>query len=155
MPDRCDQRGSAASRTEASTSRAGGQLPVSRAPRTLVAAASWLPASGSAGLEGNVGAILRSYRRAGGLTQQQLADLLGFDRTYISMIESGRRSISDRGSLRRISRTLAIPPHVLGITGSDDADFAAMLAFGASVIRLADVAATEVARRRRLVSCGR
>jgi hypothetical protein len=56
------------------------------------------------------------------------------------MIESGRRRITDRGSLRRISGTLAIPPHVLGITGSDDADFAAMLAFGASVIRLADVA---------------
>jgi transcriptional regulator with XRE-family HTH domain len=140
MPDRCDQRGSAASQSEASTSSAARQLSVSRAPRTLVAAASWLPASASAGLGGNVGAILRSYRRAGGLTQQQLADLLGFDRTYISMIESGRRSISDRGSLRRICRTLAIPPHVLGITGSDDADFAAMLAFGASVIRLADVA---------------
>jgi hypothetical protein len=29
---------------------------------------------------------------------------------------------------------------VLCITGSDDADFAAMLAFGASIIRLADVA---------------
>jgi hypothetical protein len=56
------------------------------------------------------------------------------------MIEGGRRSISDRGSLRRISRTLAIPPHVLGITGSGDADFGAMLSFGASVIRLADVA---------------
>ena len=114
--------------------------PVAPASRTLVAAASWLPSPASTGLEGNVGAILRSYRRVGGLTQQQLADLLGFDRTYISMIESGRRSITDRGSLRRISRTLAIPPHVLGITGSDNADFAAMLAFGASVIRLADVA---------------
>ena len=77
MPERCDQRGSAASRPEASTSSAARQLPVSRAPRTLVAAASWLPAPASAGLEGNVGAILRSYRRAGGLTQQQLADLLG------------------------------------------------------------------------------
>jgi transcriptional regulator with XRE-family HTH domain len=99
-----------------------------------------LPAADPDGLEGNIGAILRSYRRAGGLTQQQLADLLGFDRTYISMIERGRRSITDRGTLRHISRTLAIPPHVLGITGSDDADFAAMLSFGASVIRLANIA---------------
>jgi transcriptional regulator with XRE-family HTH domain len=87
-----------------------------------------------------VGAILLSYRRASRLTQQQLADLLGFDRTYISMIERGRRSITDRGTLRHISRTLAIPPHVLGITGPDDADFSAMLSFGASVIRLADIA---------------
>lgn len=140
MPERRDHRGSPASRSEPSTSRTARQLPFSPAPRTLVAAASWFPRPASAGLEGNVGAILRSYRRAGGLTQQQLADLLGFDRTYISMIESGRRSLTDRGSLRRISRTLAIPPHVLGITGADDADFAAMLAFGASVIRLADVA---------------
>jgi transcriptional regulator with XRE-family HTH domain len=140
MPERSDHRGSVTSRSEASTSRTTRPVPVSRAPRTLVAAASWLPALGSAGLEGNVGAILRSYRRAGGITQQQLADLLGFDRTYISMIESGRRSITDRGSLRHISRTLAIPPHVLGITGSDNADFGAMLAFGASIIWLADLA---------------
>jgi hypothetical protein len=68
MPERFDQRGSAASRSEASTSRAARQLPVSRAPRTLVAAVSWLPAPASVGLEGNVGAIFRSYRRAGGLT---------------------------------------------------------------------------------------
>lgn len=143
MPERCDPCGSAAPQSEASTSSTARQLPVSQAPRTLMAAASWLPELASIALEGNVGAILRSYRRVGGLTQQQLADLLGFDRTYISMIESGRRSITDRGSLRRISRTLAIPPHVLGITGSDDADFAAMLAFGASVIRLAEVARHE------------
>ena len=35
---------------------------------------------------------------------------------------------------------LAIPPYVLGIADPDDADFTAMLAFGASVIRQADVA---------------
>ena len=109
-------------------------------PRTLIAAASWLPKAEPDGLKGNVGAILLSYRRAGGLTQQQLADLLGFDRTYISMIERGRRRISDRGTLRHISRTLDVPPHMLGITGPDDADFSAMLAFGDSVIRLADIA---------------
>jgi transcriptional regulator with XRE-family HTH domain len=89
---------------------------------------------------GNLGGILRSYRHAGGLTQQHLADLLGFDRTYISMIERGRRSIADRGTLAHIARTLAIPPYMLGIADPDDADFTAMLAFGASVIRLADVA---------------
>lgn len=140
MPERCDQCGSVAWRSGVLTSCGACRPPASQAPRTLIAAASWLPAAASDGLEGNVGAILRSYRRAGGLTQQQLADLLGFDRTYISMIERGRRSITDRGTLRHISRTLAIPPHVLGVTGSDDADFAAMLSFGASVIRLADIA---------------
>jgi transcriptional regulator with XRE-family HTH domain len=89
---------------------------------------------------GDLGAILRAHRHASGLTQQQLADSLGFDRTYISMIECGRRSITDRGTLTRIACRLAIPPHVLGIASPDDADFAAMLAFGTSVIRLADIA---------------
>ena len=58
-------------------------------------------------------AILRGYRRACALTQQQLADMLGYDRTYISMIESGHRTITGRGTLVHIARTLAIPPHVL------------------------------------------
>jgi len=140
MPENCDLGGSAASRPGVLASRAAYQLPASQGPRTLIAAASWLPKADSGGIGGDVGAILLSYRRAGRLTQQQLADLLGFDRTYISMIERGRRSITDRGTLRHISRTLAIPPHVLGITDPDDADFSAMLSFGASVIRLADVA---------------
>jgi transcriptional regulator with XRE-family HTH domain len=33
---------------------------------------------------GDPGAILRGYRHASGLTQQHLADLLGYDRTYFS-----------------------------------------------------------------------
>ncbi len=140
MPERRDSFGSAALPPGVPASLAARQLPASSAPRTLIAAASWLPKVDSDGLRGNVGAILLGYRRAGRLTQQQLADLLGFDRTYISMIERGRRSITDRGTLRHISRTLAVPPHVLGITGPDDADFSAMLSFGASVIRLADTA---------------
>jgi hypothetical protein len=53
------------------------------------------------------------------------------------MIESGRRSVADRGTLAHIAGTLAIPPRVLGVAGPGDADFAAMLAFGTSVIRLA------------------
>jgi len=56
------------------------------------------------------------------------------------MIESGRRHLTDRGTLAHIARTLAIPPHVLGIANPDGADFAAMLAFGTSVIRLAQIA---------------
>jgi transcriptional regulator with XRE-family HTH domain len=112
-------------------------LPTAAAP---VAAASWLPAAARGQQRGDLGAILRGYRHASALTQLQLADLLGYDRTYISMIECGRRSVTDRSTLTRIARTLAIPPHVLGIADPDDADFTAMLAFGVSVIRLADVA---------------
>jgi len=53
--------------------------------------------------------------------QQQLADMVGYDRSYISMIESGRRHLTGRGTLAHIARTLVIPPHVLGIARPDDA----------------------------------
>jgi transcriptional regulator with XRE-family HTH domain len=106
----------------------------------LIAAASWFPAADGREMGQDPGEILRGYRYAAGLTQQQVADMLGYDRTYISMIERGRRRVTDRGTLAHIARTLAIPPHVLGIAGPDTASYKAMLAFGASVIRLADLA---------------
>ncbi len=56
------------------------------------------------------------------------------------MIETGRRTISDLGTLRHIARTLGLPAHVFGVTDRDDADFAAMVQFGDSTIRLADLA---------------
>jgi hypothetical protein len=56
------------------------------------------------------------------------------------MIESGRRRITDRGTLARIARALALPAHVLGIADPDDADFASVLTLSASVIRLATIA---------------
>ena len=46
---------------------------------------------------------MRGYRRASTLTQQQLADMLGYDRTYISMIESGRRSVAFGTSVIRLA----------------------------------------------------
>jgi DNA-binding XRE family transcriptional regulator len=102
---------------------------------------AWLsPASGQIQANGDLGVVFRSYRQASGLSQQQLADTLGYDRTYITMIESGRRRITDRGTLARIARALTLPPHVLGIADPADADFASVLALGASVIRLATIA---------------
>src|ERR1700742_5155471 len=139
MAGRCERCGAPGSPSGAPASCAACQLPARLAPGALVAAASWHPAA-SGGRGGHLGTILRGYRHAGGLTQQHLADLLGFDRTYISMLERGRRSVADRGTLAHIARRLAIPPYVLGIADPDDADFTVMLAFGASVIRLADVA---------------
>jgi len=134
MGGRCDLCGAPGSPAGRPAGCAACQLP---APVAVAGAAAWLPAAQRGG---GLGAVLRGYRHAGALTQQQLADTLGYDRTYISMIESGRRNVTDRGTLAHIARTLAIPPYMLGIAGPDDADFAAMLAFGTSVIRLAATA---------------
>jgi transcriptional regulator with XRE-family HTH domain len=106
----------------------------------VIAAAHWLPAEAGPGR--GLGDVLLGYRKANGLYQQDVADMLGYDRTYISMIESGRRKITDCGTLARIAATLAIPPHLLGITDPDNASYKAMLEFGAAVIRLAGLART-------------
>ncbi len=84
--------------------------------------------------------ILRLHRRVNGLSQERLAALLGYDKTYVSMIETGRRTISDVATRRHIARVLGLPMHVLGVTDNDDADFAAMIQFGDSTIRLAEIA---------------
>jgi transcriptional regulator with XRE-family HTH domain len=91
---------------------------------------------------GDLGAILRAYRRINGLSQEKLAAVLGYDNTYISMIETGRRNVHDVATRRHIARTLAIPPHLLGVTDPADTEFAAMIAFAESTIRLAELART-------------
>ena len=92
------------------------------------------------GTVSDLGVVFREYRRVSGLTQQQLADALSFDRTYISMIEQAACACTDRRTLAHVAQALGISPHVLGITDAADEDFATMVEFGASVIRLADVA---------------
>lgn len=41
-----------------------------------------------------LGVAIRSHRNRLGLSQEQLADRCGFDRTYISMLERGKRNPS-------------------------------------------------------------
>ena len=84
--------------------------------------------------------ILRFTRRVHGWNQTRLGDALGYDKTYISLVESGRRTIDDLGSRRRIATALGLPPHALGVTDPSDSDFTAMLQFGSSVVRLAETA---------------
>jgi transcriptional regulator with XRE-family HTH domain len=84
--------------------------------------------------------ILRTYRRLNGISQERLAVLLGYDKTYISMIETRRRTINDVGTLRQIAYTLGIPVHALGVTETDDDTFAAMMQFAGSVLSLAEIA---------------
>lgn len=101
----------------------------------------WISAdAGTALASRDLGVILRAYRRARRLSQSQLAESLGYDTSYISRLERGQRTISDRPTLSYIARHLGVPAHVLGITDEDDADFLAMLQFADSTIRLAGIA---------------
>ena len=71
---------------------------------------------------GDLGAILRAYRRINNLSQGRLAAVLGYDTTYISMIETGRRAVRDVATRRYIGKTLAIPSHLLGVTDPADSE---------------------------------
>lgn len=88
----------------------------------------------------DLGGILRAYRRINRLSQERLAKLLGYDKSYICMIETRRRTISNVPTLRHIAHTLAIPVHVLGVSEPDDATYQAMLQFANSILNLADIA---------------
>jgi transcriptional regulator with XRE-family HTH domain len=69
------------------------------------------------------GKALRIARAAAGLQQQELAKKAGLTPGYISLVEMGRRNPSP-GALRKLSRALGIPPHVLTLlaTESEDTD---------------------------------
>lgn len=144
---RCDACGAELSRfaTEpvcptchASAKRARPSIPT---PRLAPAVWMWsAPEASSALRSRDLATILRVYRRLNRISQERLAALLGYDKTYVSMIETRRRIISDVRTRRHIARTLGLPTHVLGITDTNDADFAAMLQFGDSTIRLAEIA---------------
>jgi transcriptional regulator with XRE-family HTH domain len=110
-------------------------------PQAAAGAWPWIsPTAGAAFASRDLGVILRAYRRANRLSQNQLAESLGYDTSYISRLERGQRTISDRATLGYIARHLGVPSHVLGITEEDDADFLAMLQFADSTIRLAGIA---------------
>lgn len=108
-----------------------------------IVAAVWLwasPEAATAIATRDLPTILRAYRRLNGLNQVALAEHLGYDKSYVSMIETGRRAISDVTTRRHIASRLGLPAHVLGVTGTDDAEFRAMLQFGDSTVRLAEIA---------------
>lgn len=88
----------------------------------------------------DLGQVLRAYRRINRISQDHLANVLGFDKTYISRIETRRRAIHDVGTLRHIAHTLGVPVHVLGVTESDDATYLAMVQFADSILNLAEIA---------------
>jgi transcriptional regulator with XRE-family HTH domain len=61
--------------------------------------------------------VLLEYRKAHGISQADLAQLLSFDQSYISKIEKGQRQVRDIAMLLRIAQQLDIPPAQLGISG--------------------------------------
>jgi transcriptional regulator with XRE-family HTH domain len=114
-------------------------LPAQRRPGPV----TWLwigDTARAAVASGDLAVIIRTYRAAAGMSQRRLAELLGYDPTYISMIETGRREIGDVATRLRIARRLGLPAHTLGVSDPDDADFTAMLQFGESTVRLAAAA---------------
>jgi transcriptional regulator with XRE-family HTH domain len=120
---------------------AGGPGPAPAEEQLAPAAWTWIdPAAARALRTRQLGVILRAYRTAAGLTQEQLAARLGYDKTYVSMIETGRRAVHDVPARRHIARSLAIPPHLLGVTDPRDSEHVAMVSFAQAVIRLADLA---------------
>jgi transcriptional regulator with XRE-family HTH domain len=62
-----------------------------------------------------IGGVLSAFMKEQGLTQAQLADRLGVDRTYVSKILSGSRRLGDVGRLRQVARTLGVPPERFGL----------------------------------------
>jgi transcriptional regulator with XRE-family HTH domain len=56
-----------------------------------------------------LGAVIRKYRQAKELSQENLADLVGVHRTYMGSIERGERNISLL-NIRRIAAALNLDP---------------------------------------------
>jgi transcriptional regulator with XRE-family HTH domain len=63
----------------------------------------------------DVGTVLAAFLEQHGLTQAQLADRLGIDRTYVSKVLSGSRQIRDVGRLRQLAHAIGVPPERLGL----------------------------------------
>lgn len=60
-------------------------------------------------LQRALGRNLRTHRQKLGISQEQLAEKLGYHRTYVGSIEQGSRNLSLR-SLERLAADLDIDP---------------------------------------------
>ncbi len=73
----------------------------------------------SAAEERDVGAVLRSARRAKGETQRQTGDACGYSQSEISRIENGRTGVHDIRTLVRLAEHLDVPLELLGLATGD------------------------------------
>jgi transcriptional regulator with XRE-family HTH domain len=69
----------------------------------------------------NYSKAIRVARSLADISQGQLADNAEIDRSYLSLIESGKRKPSIE-TIERIARALNLPFHLLSLLGSDEAD---------------------------------
>ena len=65
----------------------------------------------------SLGGRVRAVRVRAGMTQQELGDACGLDRTYISAVERGKQNLSV-GALLKISQALETPMSELVAVGS-------------------------------------
>jgi DNA-binding XRE family transcriptional regulator len=65
-----------------------------------------------------VGPLLKAWRTEHHATQSELARLLDFDASYVSLIETGKRALRDIEHLARVSVRLGFPPELLGLASS-------------------------------------
>jgi transcriptional regulator with XRE-family HTH domain len=63
-------------------------------------------------LQQRLGRNVRAYRDEHGLSQEQLAELIGVHRTYVGDIERGERNLSLR-SVERLAAALQVEPRDL------------------------------------------
>lgn len=61
----------------------------------------------------NPAATLKALRQAAGLTQQQLADKAGLDRSWLNGMETGRKKIT-RAPREKLAEALGVSPVELG-----------------------------------------
>ena len=61
----------------------------------------------------NVGEKIRNARLAKGMTQEELGEILGVQKSAIAKYENGRVVNIKRSTLKKISDVLDIPPHEL------------------------------------------
>lgn len=101
---------SACSKKLTSANARSGPVPAPREAWLYVEKAADAPPDGS-----NVGQLMRAYRDARHMTQQELANLINLDASYISMIENGKRAMRDIVQLRQVAAALDIPEEELGL----------------------------------------
>jgi Predicted transcriptional regulators len=59
------------------------------------------------------GQSIKALRELRGLSQRELADATGFDRSYINSIENGKRKYPSYSMLLRLSKALKVPFMIL------------------------------------------